>query len=972
MMTVRHSRILEAIAVLLISVILCPISRGKTIYVDDGAMGANDGSSWVDAYNYLQDALADATDSDKPVEIRVAQGIYKPDRGANQTPGNREAAFQLVDGVTLMGGYAGSNEADANERDIGLYETILSGDLTGDDVEVVYDRLPNLPWEPTRAENSHHVVVSIGSRETAVLDGFTITAGNANGSGGGLRCVDGDPTIRNCIFRHNAAQVSGGGMATYVSDEDEGPFCDPTLAHCVLVENVAAWNGGGLSLDELCSPVLTDCRFKGNHATRKGGGMIAWDGSKPTFVRCTFEGNRAGTDGGGLHLDDSTVTLADCTFAGNSADRGGGIFDLGFQAVLTRCELTGNSADRQGGGIWSSQGRLTLTDCVIEDNHSTESGGGAHCQGSPFTGLGCRFTDNYAREGGAMTMSGASLTLANCLFTLNRATAVAWGHETTAGAAIFVFGDEEPSVANLTHCVFWGNSATFGSALACSSYLQLFPNTVAITNCILWDGPDSIFNSDNSTITVTYSDIYGGWPGEGNIDADPMFGRGTDWDNEDFVWIHGDFHLKSQAGRWDPNLENWVTDSVTSPCIDAGDPSSNVTLEPFPNGGVVNMGIYGGTAEASKSPSGLHTQYGGGMGEPNDPYLIYTAEHLNALGAEPNDWDKHFKLMVDIDLNAYTGTHINLIGKYAGWLDTRNRPFTGVFDGNNKSICNFHWTSEGFECVGLFRIVGKGGLIKDLRMENVDVTAGAYLGALIGLNSYGTVERCSVTGSVMSYDTMVGEVGGLVGHNSGTLNGCYFEGSVAGQDCVGGLVGAGGGSINNCCFVGSVTGVNYVGGLVGEHSGSVTASFVNGTVSGDTHVGGIAGDDDDGTILDSYSTASVSGSEKVGGLVGSESGGILNRCYAAGPVLGTGQLIGGLAGSGHGLAKASFWDVEVTGQSTSVLGAGKTTAEMQLQSTFTNTGWWDFVDETTNGTDDIWWIDEGQDYPRLWWELGGE
>ena len=86
---------------------ICPAATGKIIYVDDDAVGLNDGSSWQNAYNLIQDALANANSAEKPVEIRVAQGIYKPDQGTGQTPGNRGATFRLINGVKLAGGYAG-------------------------------------------------------------------------------------------------------------------------------------------------------------------------------------------------------------------------------------------------------------------------------------------------------------------------------------------------------------------------------------------------------------------------------------------------------------------------------------------------------------------------------------------------------------------------------------------------------------------------------------------------------------------------------------------------------------------------------------------------------------------------------------------------------------------------------------------------------------------------------------------------
>ena len=112
------------------------------------------------------------------------------------------------------------------------------------------------------------------------------------------------------------------------------------------------------------------------------------------------------------------------------------------------------------------------------------------------------------------------------------------------------------------------------------------------TNSIVYFNGDGAAQIVNITGTVTYSDVQGSFQGTGNIDADPLF---ADPDN-------GDYHLKSQIGRWDPDSEAWISDDVTSPCIDAGDPGSAVGLEPNPNGSVINMGAYGGTARASKSP----------------------------------------------------------------------------------------------------------------------------------------------------------------------------------------------------------------------------------------------------------------------------------------------------------------------------------------------------------------------------------
>ena len=165
-----------SLIVSLFLLVIVTVASAKTIYVDIDRPGGS-GTSWTNAYKYLQDALTDAGASAKPVEIRVARGTYKPDRGGGKTPGDREAAFQLINGVTIKGGYAGYGEPNPDARDIDLYETILSGDLGSNDAAV--GDPCDLLTEPTRGENSYHVLRGSNTDATAVLDGFTITAGYA-------------------------------------------------------------------------------------------------------------------------------------------------------------------------------------------------------------------------------------------------------------------------------------------------------------------------------------------------------------------------------------------------------------------------------------------------------------------------------------------------------------------------------------------------------------------------------------------------------------------------------------------------------------------------------------------------------------------------------------------------------------------------------------------------------------------------
>jgi hypothetical protein len=172
---------------------------------------------------------------------------------------------------------------------------------------------------------------------------------------------------------------------------------------------------------------------------------------------------------------------------------------------------------------------------------------------------------------------------------------------------------------------------------------------------------------------------------------------------------------------------------------------------------------------------------------------------------------------------------------------------------------------------------------------------------------------------------------------------------------------------------------HYIGGLVGYNQGVYNQNILNGcyssgTVSGDAYVGGLMGHNR-GHVLNCYSNGTVSGRWRVGGLVGSIRGGRIYTSYSIGKVDGDDQ-VGGLVGydeRGYGgrYVIQCFWDIETSDQRRSSGGTSKTTSEMQTAGTFLDADW-DFVDETENGTDDIWWIDEGQDYPRLWWEVIAE
>jgi The GLUG motif len=441
-------------------------------------------------------------------------------------------------------------------------------------------------------------------------------------------------------------------------------------------------------------------------------------------------------------------------------------------------------------------------------------------------------------------------------------------------------------------------------------------------------------------------------------------------------------------------------------------------------------------------------QYGGGTGEPNNPYLIYTAEQMNSIGANRKDWDKCFKLMADIDLSPYGGKDFKVIGT------TNSSSFRGVFDGNGKRISGFTTTRRDY--TGLFGYVkGSSTEIRNLGLvsPNIEAAAGSYVGSLIGYLADGTITSCyasgvsvsgkkhvggligysgdgtfrgcRVRGGSVSGDENVGGLvgynrseiescratcgvsggtriggligdngktitdsyatgvisadkdfaGGLIGENSGLLTSCSARGDVHGSRRAGGLVGDNSGPIIDCCASGDVWADDSAGGLVGS-SGNATIShcYARGAVTGQRSIGGLAGSNMK-TIANCYATGIVTGSSGIGGLVGINTWpGKVNYCYSVGLVIGTTDA-GGLVGfNDEAIIKSSFWDVQTSGRSNMCgredLGIGcnnddgKTTVAMQRESTFLNAGW-DFVAETLNGTDDIWCICDGLDYPRF-------
>jgi hypothetical protein len=463
------------------------------IRVDADSTAQNpDGSTWALAFKYLQDGLDYADDPNNGVdEIWVAEGTYWPDEDANDPngTGQRAVEFQLIDGVEMYGGFDGS-ETTRDQRDWENNVTILSGDLDDDDD-------PNDPFQDND-DNSCHVVWSSGVGDDTVLDGFTITGGNADGdisSGAGIWNT-GDLQVANCRFEYNAATGSGGAMSNGVN----AGTITPAITSCVFEHNMALNTGGAMSNWSNGDATITDCRFSDNKAGSDDhsgdGGAMAISGSAPYVEACTFDGN-----------------VAVKTDPAGAGGRGGAVWiwygSATGQSQFVRCTFSGNSAEgypyTAGGAVYILEPqphtpdlRPEFVNCAFTDNLSENGSGGAVCEELPCEAL-----------------------YVNCLFAGNTADGDPNDPNDSCGGAIakWLGGGASPT-STIRNCTFCNNEAQDrGGAVWVAWYC-----TANIYNSILWDDtPCEISITPGGTATVTYSDVEGGWPGTGNIDQDPNF-----------------------------------------------------------------------------------------------------------------------------------------------------------------------------------------------------------------------------------------------------------------------------------------------------------------------------------------------------------------------------------------------------------------------------------------------------------------
>jgi len=431
----------------------------------------------------------------KPAEIWVAKGVYYPDVGSDQLENDEDSTFMITDGVALYSGFS-FGDTNFSDRDWKNNLTVLSGDLKQDDTNtngVV------LTTSHIVDDNARHVVTAIEVSGTAVLDGFTITAGDAD--------------------ENNDPDYWGGGFICY----GLANRCHPTLKNIKFSGNYAEYDGGAMfnfgQHDGSSSPTLENVEFSGNSAGDDGGAMYnnGDDGiSSPMLNNVVFSGNLAGDDGGAMHNDGSdsgtsSPTLIDVEFSSNSSHEGGAMYNEGDvgnnKPRLTRVIFSGNSAT-YGGAMF---------------NDGDEGSSNPTLHNVLFSG------NSAIYDGGAMLNDGSDKgqskpILNNVTFSGNSA------HE--EGGAIYNYGDHMGTCSpQIRNSILWNNQDISGTGSVSSTIFN--DSATAVISNSLVQGTGA---SGGGWIGGSYVD------GGGNIDTDPMFI--TPVEPSSAPTTDGDLHLK--------------------------------------------------------------------------------------------------------------------------------------------------------------------------------------------------------------------------------------------------------------------------------------------------------------------------------------------------------------------------------------------------------------------------------------------
>lgn len=497
------------------------------IFVNAETSGTNDGTSWENAFISFQAALDNAVTGK---EIWVAKGTYRPESFYDFPDADvKDVHFRLKNGVEIYGGFEGT-EFYRSDRDLDAgHDSILSGEIkpAADPAdESVY---------------SYRVFYNDNIDETAVLDGFTITKGfNIAGRGGGMLNINSSPVLRNIMFTKNIART---GAALHNRENSS-----PKIESCTFVLNIARESGGAIINFDNSSPVISNSYFENNTANDNGGAIANIDGSSPIIYNCTFtknqvisEGSDTGFGGAIINSDQSNPTIKNSVFTENtSPNHGGAILNDRSGATIENCQFNKNWA-ASSGGAFLTIGKPPEVVPVVEIKNSV-------------------FNENVAAAGGAIASAASKVKITSSVFSENSKDPEK-GDPSIGGGVIYATQGSEISLINSllsenestgnggvalleTHAKIYilNSTMTLNTSLESGGAIYLSDTTQAtIINSILWNNGDGgekvkLEIAGEGTLNATYSLIKKAdlmdpfnpapYPGEGNLNTDPLFGKG--------------------------------------------------------------------------------------------------------------------------------------------------------------------------------------------------------------------------------------------------------------------------------------------------------------------------------------------------------------------------------------------------------------------------------------------------------------